>query len=178
MKKLRSNLYTKEKIVLRDHRHRYIEDKDGYLFAQGIYPTKIKAEDLPDWYVYGRYYKCFGYLSAKCVVDVRYEPNRYSNHFLKDDFLFISYHASIAEQSEASNVFEKYSGYDERISGNALLRFLKAAREYSDYDISEIAQMIQDKADWLRQIFPEEYGDFEFDGGFLEESPEEWTHSL
>ena len=46
MKRLRSNLYTKEKIVLRDHRHQYKEDENGYLFAQGTYPTKIKAEDF------------------------------------------------------------------------------------------------------------------------------------
>lgn len=171
MKRFHSNLYTVQKIVLRDHQHQYMENEDGYLFAQGIYPTKIKAEDLPEWYVYGRYYKCFGYLSAKGVVDMRYEPNQYSNHFLKDDFLFISYHTPIAEQPEAGNAFEKYSGYDERICGNAILRFLKAARKYSAYDIAEIVQMIQNKAEWIRQTFPEEYGDFEFDVDFFEESP-------
>ena len=48
-----------------EKRHRYVRDPEGYLFADGIYPTKVKPEDLPDWYVYGRYYKCFGYISAK-----------------------------------------------------------------------------------------------------------------
>lgn len=52
MKRLRSNLYTKEKIVLRDHQHQYIADENGYLFAQRTYPTKIKPEDLPEWYVF------------------------------------------------------------------------------------------------------------------------------
>ena len=169
MKRLRSNLYTKEKIVLRDRRHQYKEDENGYLFAQGTYPTKIKAEDLPEWYVYGRYYKCFGYLSAKGVVDMKYVPSKYSNHFLKDDFLFISYNTPISENPETSGIIDAYTGYDEQIYGNVILSFLKAARKYSAYDISEIAQMIQDKADWTVQTFPEEYSDFKFDVRSLEE---------
>lgn len=170
MKKLKSNLYTKEKIVLCDRRHRYTEDENGYLFAQGIYPTKIKAEDLPEWYVYGRYYKCFGYLSAKDVVDMKYVPSKYSNHFLKDDFLLISYNTPISENPEVGGIIDVYTGYDERIYGNAILSFLKAARKYSTYDISAIAQMVQGKADWIVQTFPEEYSDFKFDIHPLEES--------
>lgn len=165
----KQSLYQK-KIVLRDHRHQYIEDKNGYLFAQAIYPTKIKAEDLPEWYVYGRYYKCFGYLSAKGVVDMKYVPSRYSNHFLKDDFLFISYNSMISENPEANSVIDMYTSYDERINGNEILDFLKAVRKYSAYDISGIAQMIQEKADWIVQTFPEEYSDFKFDVRSLEEN--------
>ena len=169
MKRFRSNLYTVQKIVCTEGRHIHVEDKDGYLFAQAIYPTKIKAEDLPEWYVYGRYYKCFGYLSAKGVVDMKYVPSKYSNHFLKDDFLFISYSTPISEKPEASSIIDAYIGYDERIYGNEILSFLKAARKHSAYDISEIAQMIQDKADWIVQTFPEEYSDFKFDVRSLEE---------
>ena len=162
MKKFRSNLYTKEKIVLRDYRHQYIEDENGYLFAHGIYPTKIRTENLPEWYVYGRYYKRFGYLSSKGVVDMKYVPSRYSNHFLKDDFLFISYSTMINENPEANSIIDMYTGYDERIYGNGILDFLKAAKRHSEYDISGIVQQIQDKADWLPQMFPEEFGTFSF----------------
>ena len=169
MKRFRSNLYTVQKIVCSEGRHIHVEDKDGYLFAQAIYPTKIKAEDLPEWYVYGRYYKCFGYLSAKGVVDMKYVPSKYSNHFLKDDFLFISYNTPISENPEASGIIDAYTGYDERIYGNEILSFLKAAKKHSAYDISELAQMIQDKADWIVQTFPEEYSDFKFDVRSLEE---------
>lgn len=169
MKRFRSNLYTVQKIVCTEGRHIHVEDKDGYLFAQAIYPTKIKAEDLPEWYVYGRYYKCFGYLSANGVVDMKYVPSKYSNHFLKDDFLFISYNTPISENPETSGIIDAYTGYDEQIYGNVILSFLKAARKYSAYDISEIAQMIQDKADWIVQTFPEEYSDFKFDVRSLEE---------
>ncbi len=162
MKRFRSNLYTARKIVCADRQHVYVEDKDGYLFAQAIYPTKIKAEDLPEWYVYGRYYKCFGYLSTKGVVDMKYVPSKYSNHFLKDDFLFISYNTLISENPEANSIIDMYTGYDERIYGNEILDFLKAAKRHSAYDISGIAQQIQDKADWLPQAFPDEFGTFSF----------------
>ena len=163
MKRFNSRLYTKEKIIHSNRQLRYVTDKNGYLFAQGIYPTKIRAEDLPEWYVYGRFYKCFGYLSAAGVVDMHYVPSKYSNHFLKDDFLFISYHAPIVEHPEESSIFERYSGYDERIYGNEILNFLNSAKRYSRYDVSEIAQQIQKKAEWLPQAFPEEFGDFRFD---------------
>jgi len=170
LKRFRSNLYTVQKIVCTEGRHIHVENKDGYLFAQAIYPTKIKAEDLPEWYVYGRYYKCFGYLSAKGVVDMKYVPSKYSNHFLKDDFLFISYSTPISEKPEASSIIDAYIGYDERIYGNEILSFLKAARKHSAYDISVIVQMIQDKADWIVQTFPEEYSDFKFDVRSLKKS--------
>lgn len=168
MKNFRSNLYTIQKVIHRDHQHRYIDGEKGYLFAQAIYPTKIRAEDLPEWYVYGRYYKCVGYLSAKGVVDLKYVPSEHSNHFLKDDFLLISYNAPIIENPEATSILSKYSGYDERICGNELLAFLKAVQKYSEYDISNIAEQIQNKATWLPKVFPEEFGDFKFDvNGYL-----------
>ena len=136
MKRFHSNLYTVQKIVCADRQHVYVENEDGYLFSQAIYPTKIKAEDLPEWYMYGRYYKCFGYLSAKGVVDMKYVPSRYINHFLKDDFLFISYNSMISENPEANSVIDMYTSYDERINGNEILDFLKAAKRHSEYDIS------------------------------------------
>lgn len=70
MIRLRRNLYTVQKIVRADCQHVYVEEEDRYLFAQAVYPTKIKADELAEWYVYGRYYKGFGYLSAKGVVDM------------------------------------------------------------------------------------------------------------
>ena len=110
-----------------------------------------------------RYYKYFGYLSAKGVVDMKYVPSKYSNHFLKDDFLFISYNTPISENPEVSGFIDAYTGYDERICGNKILRFLKAAKQHSEYDISGMVQQIQDKAQWLPQAFPEEFGNFSFD---------------
>ena len=46
------------------------------LDTSAIKNTKIKAKDLPEWYVHGRFYKRFGYLSSKGVVDLHYIPNK------------------------------------------------------------------------------------------------------
>ena len=163
MKRFRKNLYTIEKIVLVRHQMQYIKDKDGYLFSDMVYPTKIKPEDLPEWYVHGRYYKRWGYLSAKGVADLKYIPNLWVNHFLKDDFLLISYHEPIREVSDGKWFWEKYTGFEITISGNEILWFLKAARKYSGIDISEIAGQIQEKADMLPKKHPHEFKDFRFD---------------
>ena len=57
-KRIRQILYSEQKITRKNNRLQYIENPDGYLFSNMVYPTKIKAEDLPEWFVYGRYYKC------------------------------------------------------------------------------------------------------------------------
>lgn len=81
-KRIRQILYSEQKLVRKDNRLQYIENPDGYLYADMIYPATIKAEDLPEWFVYGRYYRCWGYLSAKGVADLKYVPNLRVNHFL------------------------------------------------------------------------------------------------
>ena len=162
MSRFKRNFYSIEKFVYRDHRHRYVRNENGYLFADGIYPTKIKAEDLPEWYVYGRFYKRFGYMSVKGVVDLKYFPNMWTNHFLKDDALLISYQHTIQQISNEGTLQERYSGFDEYISGNAILSFLKAARQYSACDIAHVVIQIQDKANALPAMFPEDFRDFEF----------------
>ena len=49
-----ANLYAESKTNSRTGHRQWIYGKDGTLFSCGIYPTKITAEDLPEWYVYGR----------------------------------------------------------------------------------------------------------------------------
>ena len=122
-----------------EKRYRYVKDENGYLYADGIYPTRIKPEDLPEWYVYGRYLKCFGYLSAKGVRHMIYRPNMVFNHMFKDDS------------------FEHYTGYDIAIGGVYIVSFLKAAEQYSGYDISEFKVQIEEKRLWLKNAFPEDY---------------------
>lgn len=136
MKKINQSFYSIQKIVNINHSFQYIKDENGYLFSGGIYPTKIKPDDLPEWYVYGRYYKCFGYMSAKGIADLKYIPNLWVNHFLKDDLLLVSYHDPIKEIEPSNSFLERYDGYDERIFGNEILYFLKAVQKYSDIDIT------------------------------------------
>lgn len=162
-KRIRQILYSEQKIVRKDNRLQCIEDPKGYLFSNMIYPTKIKAEDLPEWFVYGRYYKCWGYLSAKGVVDLKYVPNLWSNHFLKDDALLVSYHEMIEPNSDSKVIWEKYKGFNIIVFGDKMLPFLKAVKKYSNLNISEIIPQIQEKANLMPVKFPEEFGDFKFD---------------
>ena len=90
MSRFKSNLYTVERRVWRNHKLCWIQNDDFTLFS-GHHKTKIKEEDLPEWYVFGRYYKLWGFLSTKGITDLRYIPNLWINHFLKDDCLLISY---------------------------------------------------------------------------------------
>jgi hypothetical protein len=173
MNRFKNNLYTKEIVVFKDHQHSYLESVDGTLFSSHR-KTKIIAQDLPDWYVYGRYYKCWGYMSTKGITDMLYVPSKHSNHYLKDDCLYISYGGQIREAklSQDDSFYEKYTGFDERVSGSEIISILKGARLYSNYDISGIIQQLKDKKEWLIREYPEEFGpdkwDFDVDKSFAD----------
>ncbi len=157
-----------------------ISSEDGSLFSD-VFPTKIFPEDLPEWYIYGRYYKRFGYISTKGVTDLLYVPNKYTNHFLKDDFLYISYGGKITKkEKEDAWLYEKYEGYDHVIYCTEILDFLKGARDYSGYDISVVVEQLREKQRWLRETYPDEFSQehWKFDiDKWLEEPiyrPESW----
>ena len=157
--RFKNHLYTNEILTHRDHHLCCVKNDDGALFS-GHRKTKIQATDLPEWYVYGRYYKCWGYLSTKGITDLLYIPNRFSNHFLKDDCLYIAYGGKIKEAELQAHdfSFERYIGFDERVWGGEIISILKGARMYSGYDISSFIQQLKEKKDWLINQFPEEFG--------------------
>ena len=152
-----ANLYSESKTNSRTGHRQWIYGKDGTLFSGGIYPTKITAEDLPEWYVYGRYYKHWGYLSALGVKHLVYHPCKYSNHMFKDDCLYISYDKPIVPNTDWDKSFDRYTGFDEYIYGSALVHFLKAAEKYSGYDITEIKTQIEEKRLFFKSTYPEFY---------------------
>ena len=131
-----------------------VESPEGYLLSYGIYRTKIKAEDLPDWYIPGYYYKRHGYLSAKGIKHLMYLPQKQWDHMFKDDCLFISYDKPI---THTGNSISDYNDYDENIFGGVIVEFLLAAEKFSGYDISEIKAQIEDKRLWLKENYPEAY---------------------
>ena len=47
-----ARLYTVSKTKWRYGQYTNIYGKDDTLFSGGIYPTKIKIDDLPDWDIY------------------------------------------------------------------------------------------------------------------------------
>lgn len=156
MKRLKNTLYTVEDIVHKDGHWKYIKSADGTLFS-GRYHTKIKPEDLPEWYIYGRYYKRFGFLSSKGITDMIYVPSHFSDHFLKDDCLYISYGDKITELPPSEDRLHKvqYDGYDERIWGGEILKMLRAARAYSGYNITKFIMKLKEKQEWLKREYPE-----------------------
>ena len=52
-----NHLYTEEIFVFRDCHWEYVENEDKTLFS-GHHKTKILANELPEWHVRGRFYKC------------------------------------------------------------------------------------------------------------------------
>lgn len=126
--------------------------------------AKFTTNDLPPWYVYGRYYKQFGYMSAKGVKYIEYLPSCWTEHFLKDDCLLVSYRAEITQDpSRGTGVFS-FLGYDERIWGSAILYFLRALKKYSpSVDALSVIERIKKKQDFLRKKYPEFKYDFDID---------------
>lgn len=155
MKRIKQNYYSIQKYVFENHYLKLKENENGYLFANGQWATKIKAEDLPEWFVYGRYYKKFGYMSAKGIVDMVYRPNMTFNHFLRDDMLYISYDKKITIDDSDESYIE-FDGYDLVVYGSHIIDFLKAARQYSNYDITTIQSQVIDKFKWFRETYPDE----------------------
>ena len=91
MKKINAYFYTKGKF---GKRIRETLDRDNeYLYSLGHYPTKIKKEDLPKYYIEFRsrvIWYMTGYLKTSGVVDIDYKALNI-NHLFKDDYLYISY---------------------------------------------------------------------------------------
>ena len=171
--RFKNTLYTIEDIKYIDGQHSYVRNDDGTLFS-GPYRTKIKPEDLPEWYLYGRYYKRFGYMSAKGITDMVYIPSRYSNHYLKDDCLLISYGGKITEKENPPSFskLDLYEGWDERVWGSEIVTILCGARKFSGYDITPFIEQLKWKKEFMQTEFPDEFSperwDFEVDLLFVE----------
>lgn len=155
--RFRNRLYTIENLKHVDGHLRYVTNDDGTLFS-GPYRTKIKPEDLPEWYLHGRYYKRWGYMSAKGITDLVYIPSRFSNHYLKDDCLLISYGGSITETSDPNlSPCERYQGWNERVWGNEIITILRGARKYSGYNIEPFVEKLKWKKEFMQTEFPDQF---------------------
>ena len=155
-KKITANLYTETRIARNNSKDTWIQKEHNFLFSQGKYNTKITANDLPEWFVKGCYYRHSGYLSARGVVALFYRPNYVFNHMFKDDFLYISYDRPIVPVPREQSIY-CCEGFDEYIYGWEIPDFLKAAQKYSGNDITRIVQEIEKKRQWFQKTFPEHY---------------------
>lgn len=151
--RVKANFYAKEDIKWfpKEHTHRYTKLDNDCLYAfhkNGVYNTKLTPKDLPTWYVYGRYYKRWGYINTKGIKDIVYKPMKL-NHSLRDDCIMISYDKPI------TYVIDRY-GYkdyecDERIWGNEIIDVLVYAEKYSKYVIDDIIEQMWQKMEWLKE---------------------------
>lgn len=151
-KRVRGHLYFLQDLKRVCGVYRYVGTDDGTLFSVSYGRTKLYASELPEWFVYGRFYKRFGYLSTKGIKALRYVPNWHSNHFLKDDRLQISYDKN---ESELGDYWEDTTW----VWGSEILDVLKGAQIYSNYDIAPIICQLKEKIKWLRETHPDEFGE-------------------
>ena len=149
-KRVRGHLYFLHDFKRVDGNYRYVGSNDGTLLAANYGRTKLYASELPEWFVYGRYYKRFGYLSTKGIKALKYVPNMHTNHFLKDDHLCVDYERT---ESELKDEWE----YSTWVWGNEILDILKGAQIYSNYDIAPIICQMKEKMTWLRETYRDEF---------------------
>ena len=155
--RFKNTFYKEEDIKFIHGEHRYVHNEDGTLFS-GPYKTKIKPTDLPEWYLFGRYYKRFGYMSTKGITDLLYIPSRFSNHYLKDDCLLVAYGGKITECTDPErSQYERYEGWDERVWGSEIVTILRGARKYSGFDITPFIDKLKWKKEYMHKEFPSEF---------------------
>lgn len=132
-----------------------IRDPNGWLFSLGQHPTKIKVEDLPEWYVHVYLYKQWSYLRAEGVKYLQYKANEFTNHMFKDDVLYISYKNPIVPSSAP---WTWYEGHDVRLYGGSIIQFIIAVDKYSpEVDTMPVKEAIEKKRLWLKEHWPDDY---------------------
>ena len=147
MKKL-SPYYTDGRIRYNRKKGSYFyQDENNYLLAKGIYNTKIKEENLPDYYIKLWLYPRHIYLSLKDINDIAYKPNFIFNHWRKDDSLYISYKGKL-------NINEKgyCDNWDILVYGIEIDHFVNKLEKYG-YDkvkIKEIKSLMNKKDKWFK----------------------------
>ena len=165
MKRIRRHIYYVEQLKKVDGEIQSVTNPDGSLFS-GVYKTKIFPEDLPEWYRQDRYYKRLGYMSTQGIVDMVYIPSRLGT-FLKDDVLLVSYVNKIEKlhSDQSLPTYQCYRGYDEEISGSAIITILSGAKKYSNYNLKPIKKLMERQWEWLKEEYPNVYkeGEWQFD---------------
>lgn len=153
---VRANFYSVEKIIYKRRRFQYISNSKGYLYSGASILVKVTKDDLPPYFVPGRFKKCFGYIRTNKVKSLVY-LSKDNGHFLKDDVLLISYNDEIIHDNQCGDLFN-YQGYDGYIFGLDILTFLKGVKQYSlDIDTSYIENQIIQKKELLKQTNDEVY---------------------
>lgn len=148
----------------------YYQDKENYLFSQGIYKTKIKEEDLPNYYIKIWLYPRYVYISLKNIKDIYYKPNFHFNHWIKDDSLYISY-------KDKLNIDERGScdNWDVVIWGSEIDHFVNELEKdnYNKIKIQEIKDLMNKKNKWFKY-----WDEHNWNGNYFFTSEEVWKEIL
>lgn len=156
MRKYNSPIYTEGKF---GKEFREIVDTDNeFLYSHGVYPTKIKRENLPEDYIriHSRViWYMIGYVKTSNVIDVDYQALKI-NHLFKDDYLYISYKNKLS-YSEDEHGFAEINNYDICICGNSIIPVLLGIEKYSNVDTSKVREKIIDKFNWWKEKYPDDY---------------------
>lgn len=145
-KRIASHMYT----VYKSRGLSVVKNDEGCLYSNGRYTTKLKKDDLPEWFVFGYMYGQYGFLDTKSIVDLFYSSNyTFENHYLKYDKLYISYNKPIIVKS--NNGWNDCEDFDEVISGPMILDFVEGAKKYSNFDVSEIEKQLDAKEKFFRE---------------------------
>ena len=129
-------------------------DPPPYLLSGGIYPTKIRPEELPPWYVEYTYWNT-RYVDTSRVTEVVYRPCRLHphNHLLKDDSLYLAYDGRRVQLTDTGFPASLYG--IEILSGWALIDGLISVREFSGLDITPQLDQLRKKV----LLYNEEYAE-------------------
>ena len=122
-----------------------VTNEEGFLYAQGRYPTKIKPEDLPSWFIRGIFQDETVYISAKGVKHLVFMP---VYNLAKDDLLYISYDKPIVPDTSSPSG-KRLNGYAHIIFGELVIDYLKGVARYSRLDIRPIMKQIAEKQEWM-----------------------------
>ena len=155
-KRINSYVYTYGKF---GKRLREILDTDNpNLYAQGVYPTKITAYDLPEDYlkIHSRViWYMTGFVKTSGVKDIKYSWAKF-NHLFKDDYIYLSYHGPISQETDQYG-FSHYTDYDVCVCGNDIVNIVLWVEKYSGIDTTEVRKEIEKKRVWLRDNEQEYY---------------------
>ncbi len=148
----------------------YYQDNDKYLFAQGIYKTKIKEEDLPDYYIKVWLHPKYIYLSLKGIKDVSYRPNFHNNHYRKYDALYISYNNKLIINQDGY-----CNNYDIMIWGPEINHIVKELEKckYKPAKMRKIKNLMDKKNKWYKY-----WDDRNWNGNYFFTSEEVWNEIL
>lgn len=146
--------YNSPAYFIEDIRHCKYVSNAPYLYSKFNYNTKIVEEDLPEWYVHGRFHKRWGYISSRGIAKIKYYPNMWINHYLRDDNLKIIYD----------------DGFEIHVDGYDIVEMILAIEKYNNVDLTYLKKKVNFKATFYNYYHKEDLDFEEVSNAFKEVS--------